>query len=208
MIASVRGPVLHVGLDSLVVEVGGVGMLVHTTPATAAALRRDQEARLCTTLVVREDSLTLYGFADEPEREVFEQVQTVPGVGPRLALAMLAVLTPERLRAAIGNGDTATLTKVPGIGRKGAERLVLELRDRMALSTASEVAASGPAGDEPARDGLRRAQVTEALLGLGWPARQVDAAVATVASHEAGSSGGEEPSVSDMLRAALRELGR
>ena len=131
MIASVRGEVLSVGLDSAVLEVGGVGLLVHTTPGTVAGLRRGAQARLATTLVVREDSLTLYGFADEDERDVFEPVQTVSGVGPRLALAMLAVHAPDALRAAVSTGDLAALTKVPGIGKKGAERIVLELRDKL-----------------------------------------------------------------------------
>ena len=133
MIASVRGPVRHVGLDRAVVEVGGVGLLVHATPATVAELRPGQEVTLETTLVVREESLTLYGFADPDARALFEQVQTVSGVGPRLALAMLSVLAPDEVRRALAQGDLATLTKVPGIGRKSAERLVLELKDKVAV---------------------------------------------------------------------------
>ena len=116
MIASVRGAVRHVGLDRVVVEVGGVGMLVHTTPATASGLHLGQEALLATTLVVREDSLTLYAFGSDDERDIFEQVQTVSGVGPRIALAMLSVLAPDRLRAAVTSSALATLTKVPGSG--------------------------------------------------------------------------------------------
>ena len=95
MIASVRGQVSHVGLDNVVIEVGGVGVLVHVTPATATSLRTGSTAYLATSLVVREDSLTLYGFADADGRSVFETVQTVTGVGPRLALAMLAVHSPD-----------------------------------------------------------------------------------------------------------------
>jgi holliday junction DNA helicase RuvA len=199
VIASVRGPVQHVGLDRVVLEVGGVGLLLHTTPGTASALRRGQEATLATTLVVREDSLTLYAFGTDDERDVFEQVQTVSGVGPRLALAMLAVLDPDRLRAAIGSGDVAALTTVPGIGKKGAERLVLELRDKLGMprgTGSGATAATAPAGT------AWRSQVSEALVGLGWSAKQADDAVATVARDA-----GADPSVSDMLRAALRELG-
>ena len=133
MIASVRGVVLSAGLDSAVIEVGGVGLLLHTTAATAASLRPGAEAVLATTLVVREESLTLYGFADEDERAVFNLVQTVSGVGPRLALAMLAVHTPDGLRRAVSGGDLVALTKVPGIGKKGAERIVLELRDKIGM---------------------------------------------------------------------------
>jgi holliday junction DNA helicase RuvA len=199
VIASVRGPVQHVGLDRVVLEVGGVGLLLHTTPGTASALRRGQEATLATTLVVREDSLTLYAFGTDDERDVFEQVQTVSGVGPRLALAMLAVLDPDRLRAAIGSGDVAALTTVPGIGKKGAERLVLELRDKLGMPRGTgcgATAATAVAGT------AWRSQVSEALVGLGWSAKQADDAVATVARDA-----DADPSVSDMLRAALRELG-
>jgi Holliday junction DNA helicase RuvA len=199
VIASVRGPVQHVGLDRVVLEVGGVGLLLHTTPGTASALRRGQEASLATTLVVREDSLTLYAFGTDDERDVFEQVQTVSGVGPRLALAMLAVLDPDRLRAAIGSGDVAALTTVPGIGKKGAERLVLELRDKLGVPRGTGTGSTAA----PAMAGTPwRSQVAEALVGLGWSSKQADDAVATVARDA-----GADPSVSDMLRAALRELG-
>lgn len=198
MIASVRGTVLATHLDSVVVEVGGVGMLVHTTPATASSLRHGQEATLATTLVVREDSLTLYGFGDQDERALFEQVQTVSGVGPKVALAILAVLAPDVARTAISTGDLATLTKVPGIGKKGAERIVLELRDKVGVvpGTAAPSAAA-PAG------GGAQPQVVEALVGLGWPVKAAEKAVETVL---AGGSAGS--STSELLRAALRELGR
>ena len=200
MIASVRGAVLHLGLDRVVVEVGGVGMLLHTTPATASAQHLGRETTLATTLVVREDSLTLYGFGSDDERDIFEQVQTVSGVGPRLALAMLSVLAPDRLRAAVTGSDLATLTKVPGIGRKGAERIVLELRDKIgAPSGAAGAAPSVPAAGGPSW----RDQVTEALTGLGYSGKQAEDAVSSVATSAPG-----EPEVSAMLRAALRELGR
>jgi len=209
MIASVRGSVLHVGLDRVVVEVGGVGMLVHTTPGTAASVRRGQEAGLSTTLVVREDSLTLYGFGNDDERDMFEQVQTVSGVGPRLALAMLSVMPPDRIRAAISGSDVAALTKVPGIGKKGAERMVLELRDKIGVPSAVAGAAAPAAAPAP----VWRDQVTEALVGLGWSGKQAEDAVRRVADGAgldgAGRDGaGATPNVSEMLRAALRELGR
>lgn len=200
MIASVRGPVRHIGLDRVVVEVGGVGMLLHTTPATASALHLGQEALLATTLVVREDSLTLYAFTSDDERDIFEQVQTVSGVGPRIALAMLSVLAPDRLRAAVSSADLATLTKVPGIGRKGAERIVLELRDKLGMPSG----AAGGATAVPAVGATAwRDQVAEALVGLGYSAKQADDAVSRAA--EAAPAGAD---VSAMLRAALRELGR
>lgn len=198
MIASVRGRVQHIGLDKVVVEVGGIGMLVHTTPATASALHLGREATLSSTLVVREESLTLFGFGSDDERDLFEQVQTVSGVGPRIALAMLSVLDPDRLRGAISGGDLATLTKVPGIGRKGAERLVLELRDKMAPTGASTSTPAPATGGATSQD-----QVVEALVGLGYSAKQADDAVTRALEHVPADTG-----VSELLRAALRGLGR
>ncbi len=197
MIASLRGTVLRTGLDSVVVEVGGVGMLVHTTPATAAGLRPGAAALLATTLVVREDSLTLYGFADDEEKSIFETVLTVSGVGPRLALAMLAVHAPDAVRRAVSGGDLAALTKVPGIGRKGAERIVLELRDKIGLPSST-----AQTSDQPA-SAAWQGQVREALVGLGWSAKQADDAVEAVAPQAA-----EGANISALLRAALQELGR
>jgi holliday junction DNA helicase RuvA len=199
VIASVRGTVLHVGLDRVVLEVGGVGMLLHTTPGTASSVRRGQEAALSTTLVVREDSLTLYAFGGDDERDMFEQVQTVSGVGPRLALAMLSVMQPDQIRVAISGSNIAALTKVPGIGKKGAERMVLELRDKIGAPSATGQGAPARGAGGPAW----RDQVTEALVGLGWPVKQAEGAVDTVAKDA-----GTEVNVSEMLRAALRELGR
>ncbi len=201
MISSLSGRAGHVGLDRLVVEVGGVGMLVHTTPRTAADLRTGQEVTVSTTLVVREDSLTLFGFGTASERDMFETVQTVSGVGPRLALAMLSVLTPDDVRAALTTGDVTTLMKIPGVGRKSAERLVLELKDKVGMPSAAAGAdvttAVAPAGD------ARRDQVGEALVGLGWSAKQATDAVTRVSA-----SADPEASVAALLRMALRELGR
>jgi holliday junction DNA helicase RuvA len=197
VIASVRGNVLRAGLDSVVVDVGGVGMLVHTTPRTAAGMRAGQSASLATSLVVREESLTLYGFADEDERSLFETVQTVSGVGPRLALAMLAVHSPDTVRAAVTTGDLIALMKVPGIGRKGAERIVLELRDKIGIP--SEPVSVGDRPTTAAWQG----QVREALVGLGWTVRQADDAVEAVTPMASDGA-----TVSALLKAALQELGR
>jgi Holliday junction DNA helicase RuvA len=200
VIASVRGRVLAVRLDSAVVEVGGVGMLVQATPATLAGLRLGEEATLATSLVVREDSLTLFGFADDDERDVFETVQTVSGIGPRLALAMLAVHTPDGLRIAVTAQDLNALMKVPGIGRKGAQRIVLELTDRLGAPLGGGVPAAGapPAASAAAW----RDQVLEALVGLGWSAKQAGDAVDAVADDGAAGD------VAGVLRSALRHLGR
>ena len=145
MIASVRGVVAAVAPDGAVVEVGGVGLAVSCSPATLARLRVGQPARLATSLVVREDSLTLYGFADDDERALFELLQTANGVGPKLAQTILAVHPPRETRRAIATSDIAALTPVPGIGRKGAERIVIELRDRIGASSRLSVR-SPPAG--------------------------------------------------------------
>lgn len=202
MIASVHGTVQAVRLDAAVVEVGGVGMLVQATPATLAGLRVGQTATLHTSLVVREESLTLFGFADDDEREVFEVLQSVSGVGPRLALAMLAVHTPDGLRRAVAGEDLAALKRVPGIGQKGAQRIVLELADRLGAPAPVGVPGSGGGTAAPAD---RRDQVVEALVGLGWNQKAAQDAVATVLD------GSEEPvgeaEVAGVLRAALRELG-
>lgn len=198
MIASVRGTVLSVRLDAAVVEVGGVGMLVHATPATLAGLRTGATAQLATSLVVREDSLTLFGFADDDEREVFEVVQTVSGVGPRLALAMLAVHSPDGLRRAVAGEDLAALKRVPGIGHKGAQRIVLELADRLGAPTSTPE--SGPAPQDD-----RRTQVVDALVGLGWTARAAEDSVAGVLDGVTGPVSGDD--VAGVLRAALRALG-
>ncbi|PZU43425.1 MAG: Holliday junction branch migration protein RuvA [Arsenicicoccus sp.] len=203
MIASVRGPIRHVGLDHVVVEVGGVGLLVHTTPETAAGCRTGQELTLETTLVVREESLTLYGFDGADAKALFEQVQTVSGVGPRLALAMLSVHSPGAVRTALAQGDLVALTKVPGIGKKSAERLVLELKDKiLALGVEPGLAGGGAVAAAGGEDAVQT-QVREALQGLGWTAKQAEGALDTVAK------GAEAPTdVAALLRATLRELGR
>ena len=204
MIASLTGTVAHVTLDRAVVDVGGVGYLVHATPATLAALRVGETAGVATSMVVREDSMTLYGFADPDERDVFEAVQTVSGVGPRLALAMLAVHTPDALRRAVAGEDLAALTRVPGIGRKGAQRIVLELGDRLGPPSGTGVAEAAPSAAVASADHSER--VVEALAGLGWPAKQADDAVAKVLA-EAGTDAVAADEVATTLRAALRVLG-
>jgi len=203
VIASVRGNVQSVSLDSAVIEVGGLGFLVQATPATLAALRVGQAVALDTSMVVREDSLTLYGFADADEREVFEIVQSVSGVGPRIAMAMLAVHTPEGLRRAVAGEDLAALMRVPGIGRKGAQRLVLELADRLGPPTGSG-STEGNGGRTAARTADRRGQVAEALVGLGWSARPAEDAVAAVVG--AGPGPTTDAEVAALLRAALAKL--
>ena len=163
MIAFVRGRVAAVTLSSAVLEVGGVGLEVQCTPGTLATLRTGARATLPTSMVVREDSLTLFGFADEDEKAIFELVQTASGVGPKVAQAMLAVLAPDDVRRAIATDDVKTLTRVPGIGQKGAQRIILELKDRIGSPTGSGPA---PCRSPPRLPGATRSH--QGLVGLGW----------------------------------------
>lgn len=198
MIASIRGRVMAVAEETVVVEVGGVGLRLHCGPATLAELVVGQEARLATSLVVREDALTLYGFGDHDSRDLFELLQTASGVGPRLARAVLAVHSPDVVRKALANGETSVLTQVPGIGRKGAERLVLELRDKVGPAPVSAAAPPSVA------DAAWRDQVRTGLVGLGWSAAQADQAIAAVADSLQGES---LPPVPQLLKQAIRMLG-
>jgi Holliday junction DNA helicase RuvA len=202
MIAFVTGEVAVVGLTSAVLDIGGVGLELQCTPGTLADLRTGARATLPASLVVREDSLTLFGFADEDERQMFELVQTASGVGPKLAQAMLAVLSPEAIRHAVGGEDVKALTTVPGIGQKGAQRIILELKDRIGSPTAGAARAPvQPGGPATGWQG----QVQAGLVGLGWSAREADKAVAAVAPE---AEDMPTPDVARLLRSALRSLSR
>ncbi len=202
MIAFVRGTVAGLTLSSAVVEVGGVGLELMCTPGTLATLRTGHEATLPTSMVVREDSLTLFGFLDDDEKSCFELLQTASGVGPKLAQAMLAVLAPDDLRTAVAHEDVKTLTQVPGIGQKGAQRIILELRDRLGAPAGAgrgTTRTGVPTSGAPWRD-----QVHHGLVGLGWSAKEAERAVDEVADQ----AGGPTPDVGALLRAALQTLRR
>jgi len=202
VIAHLDGTVSALAPDGAVIDVGGVGLLVQCTPGTLAGLRLGTRAKVATSLTVREDALTLYGFATEDERNVFELLQTASGVGPRLALAMLAVHEPDALRLAVASEDLTALTRVPGIGKKGAQRIVLELRDRLGAAGEASGTMPGPASAvaaSPWRD-----QVRAGLVNLGWAARDAEQAITAV---EPELAAGDEPvDVATALRAALRRL--
>jgi holliday junction DNA helicase RuvA len=202
VIAHLDGTVSALAPDGAVIDVGGVGLLVQCTPGTLAGLRLGARAKVATSLTVREDALTLYGFATEDERNVFELLQTASGVGPRLALAMLAVHEPDALRLAVASEDLTALTRVPGIGKKGAQRIVLELRDRLGAAGEASGTMPGPASAvaaSPWRD-----QVRAGLMNLGWAARDAEQAITAV---EPELAPGDEPvDVATALRAALRRL--
>lgn len=166
MISFLRGTVAHVGLSTAVIDLNGAGMSVNATPQTLSRLRTGEEGKLFTSLIVREDSLTLFGFSSDDEREVFDVLLSVSGVGPRLALAVLAVHEPEAIRVAAHTGDSKTFTKVPGIGPKVAGRIVLELAGKLVPhGTAGAVAAATPA------EAAWKPQVVAAMTSLGWSER-------------------------------------
>jgi len=195
MIASVRGEVIDIALDHAVLEAAGVGYKVMATPSTLATLRRGAEARLITAMLVRADSMTLYGFADADARDLFLTLLGVSGVGPKIALATLAVYDAPSLRQALAEGDVTALTRVPGIGKRGAERMVLELRDKIGPVT--------PATGTAAVNGHAvRGPVVEALVGLGFPAKLAEEATDKVLADE------PDATTSGALRSALSVLGR
>jgi Holliday junction DNA helicase RuvA len=208
MIATVAGVVAATSGDAAVVEVGGVGIAVQCTPTTLASLHVGAPARLFTSLVVREDSLTLFGFLTDDERSVFDTLQGVTGVGPRLAQAILGVHSPDAVRAAVATEDLGALTLVAGIGRKTAQRLVLELKDRLGTRSSSDATvlrlpgrAGGPAS--------WRDQLRDALTGLGWTAREVDDALVAVGPEaDAAIAVGDAPDVAVLLRSCLQMLSR
>jgi Holliday junction DNA helicase RuvA len=191
----VRGEVLEVALDHVVIEAAGIGYRVNATPSTLAMLRQGSEARLVTAMIVREDSMTLYGFADSETRDLFLTLLSVSGVGPRLAMATLAVHDAAALRQALAGSDVVALTRVPGIGKRGAERMVVELRDK--------VGAVGAGAGAPAVNGNAvRSPVVEALVGLGFAAKQAEEATDKVLGAD------QDATRSDVLRGALSLLGK
>ncbi len=200
MIAQLTGKILSVAAASFVIEVGGLGLRVLTNPQTSSGLHSGEQAQLHTSLIVREDSLTLYGFAEAAQRDAFELVQGASGVGPKIALAAVSVLSPSDLSAAIRNEDTATLCAVPGIGKKSAQRLILELKDK--LLEFPHQTATAP-GTQP--DARWREAVTDGLQGLGWSAKDAKNACDQVA-HLAE----EDPdiSVARLMRSALQTLAK
>ncbi|MFC9788432.1 Holliday junction branch migration protein RuvA [Rhodococcus sp. NPDC127528] len=200
MIASVRGEVLEIALDHVVLEAAGVGYRLNATPATLGTLQRGVEVRLVTAMIVREDSMTLYGFHDTESRDLFGLLQTVSGVGPRLAMATLAVLEPESLRKALAEGNVTALTRVPGIGKRGAERMIVELRDKVeAVPTGSGTPGDGSVA---AVAGMVRDQIVEALVGLGFALKQAEQATDSVLVAD------PDADTSRALRSALALLGK
>lgn len=199
MIARISGTVVAAGATWVTVDLHGFGVKALCTPATAGSVRIGQATTLATSLVVREDSLTLYAFAEDDERDAFELVQSASGIGPRIAQAVVSVLSPDQLRVAIASGNVTALTKVPGIGVKGAQRMILELKDKV-NTLAVSAGRSVPAAPSGWRD-----QVRAGLEGLGWSTRDADKACDAVAALAEESP---DVPVSTLMRAALRSLAR
>ena len=197
MISILRGAVASVGLDHVDVVVGGIGFRVHVTPAFAQAASRDEEISVYTSMIVREDSMTLYGFESADERDVFTTLMSVSGIGPKIALAALAVLRPDDLRRAVRDQDLATLQRIPGVGKKSAQRMALEIGDKLGTPAALPGAEATPA-PVPSEDTVA-SEVSAALVGLGWSEAQATKAIEKLAGSGLGAS--------DMLRAALVSLG-
>lgn len=194
MIAAVRGEVLDIALDHVVIDAAGVGYKVMATPATLATLRRGDQARLITAMIVREDSMTLYGFADADARDLFQTLLGVSGIGPSIALGALAIYDGAALRQAIGDGDVTALTRIPKVGKKTAELLVLTLRDKIGGSSSAGVVSGTVHGV--------RGPVVEALVGLGFAPKQAEEATDKVLADQ------PEANTSTALRAALSMLGK
>lgn len=197
MIASISGSVKHISLTSVVVEMGGVGMLVHVPATLAASLVVGRQTELATTLVVREDALTLYGFESPAARDFFELLQTVSGIGPKVAQSVLSMMNETELATAIAQGDNQILEQVPGLGKKGVQRLILELKDKVTATTGSPtVRAAAP----------WRISITEALVNLGYSQRESESAIDALAA-DLGSQIAQQP-IADILKLALQNLGR
>ena len=203
MIAALRGEVLHIGLDHGVIECGGVGYKFLATAKTLGTLRRGETAFVLTTLVVKEDALTLYGFTGDDDREMFQVLQSVSGLGPKLALAALSVMGAEELAAAIGGEDVKALQSIPGVGKRMAQRLALELKDKVAAFAPSEAAAAGSVDTAVAPAGGAVVEsVTEALIGLGFTDKGARPVV------ESAYADNPDADTSTLLRAALAQLGK
>lgn len=195
MIASIRGNLLFVGVDHAVIEAGGIGWLVFAPRPVLGGLGEiGKEARLYTYFHVREDAMVLYGFATTDQRYLFETLISVSGVGPKVALSMLSAAQPDELRFAIAAGDTARLSKVPGIGKKTAERLVLELKDKLDLKGLPV-----PQGSTSAATAAN-AELAEMLVGLGFSAAEAQSAIAALPADA-------PPDLEERLRLALRYFG-
>lgn len=197
MIASLFGRIRLLQPDRAIIDVGGVGLAVIITPSSSARLSVGNDAQLFTSLVVREDALTLYGFFDEESRVAFDLVQTVSGIGPKVAMSILASMSPDDLGHAIASENVAAIERVPGIGRKGAQRLILELKGKI-----THIAEGIPVGHLP----QWREQLSGALISLGFSAKEADASVGhLLVSMQAEKEDPAKIELSELLKRALQQ---
>ena len=197
MIAQLTGTIRSINNDRIILEVAGIGYLVHVTPVAATTLALGNSLTLHTSMVVREDSMTLYGFLDAPSRETFELVQTVSGIGPRVALSILAHLSPDQLADAIDTESVNILSGVPGIGKKGAQRILLELKGKLSRS-------GSPSTSVSSAQPMWREQLAGALISLGYSAREADSTISIVAIDYANRGlNPADSDLSELLKAAL-----
>ena len=199
MIASVSGVVKATTLNSAVIEVGGVGIQVSLPARFAAALVDGTHTDIFTTLVVREDSLTLFGFDRANSRDFFELLQSVSGIGPKVAQSALSIYEPEELASAIASENSAALERIPGLGKKGAQRTVLELKDKV-----GDLARNQSAGSSSKSHW--RTKLQSALIGLGFTARDAESTIDAVASDLGVKV--DETDISELLKLALQNRGR
>jgi Holliday junction DNA helicase RuvA len=198
VIAAVRGALEHKTLDSALIAVGGVTLRIYCPLSTLSRLDVGESVHLHTYLLVREDALTLYGFSAESDRATFEQLIGITGVGPRTALALLSTMSTQTLRDAILSEDVTRLTLAPGVGRKLASRLILELRPQMEKLVFGS-ATPGQAGDGSTPS--PRGQALEALTSLGYSPSDAAAAVRALPEDASGS-------LEDLILQALRSLAK
>ena len=198
MISTLSGRVTGVALNHVVIEVGGFGIQVQVTPVTAAECKIGNNHALFTSLLVREDSLTLYGFLDEDSRDFFDLLQTVSGIGPRVAQAALSSFAPFEMFKAIAEGNASALEQIPGNGKKVAQRLVLELREKMQKKL---IGAVGVNSKEIWSESLNGA-----LTGLGYSIKEAESAIERV-KNELGQSA-NKMDLSELLKLALSQSGK
>lgn len=201
MISLIYGNVRSISLDKTIVEVGGVGLSLVITQKTSSQLNLGVATQFFTTLIVREDSLTLYGFLEDADRALFELVQTVSGIGPKVALSIVSALAPSQLAIAVAQEDISVIEKVPGIGRKGAQRLILELKGKLSDF--------GSGAKQSQRQPEWREQLTSALISLGFSAKDSDSAISRVVSQLAEDGiDAQQLELSELLKLSLSQGGR
>ena len=203
MIGLLTGHVESVDADAALISVGGVGYEVRMPAADLSALHAGQETRVFTSLNVSQDAVTLYGFLTQASKRMFLQLQKVSGIGPKVALSLLSTLPPDRLARAVADGDAAALAKAPGLGKKGAQKIILELKGSIDLSQIE-----GSAAPAAAQVDTGSMQVVEGLMSLGWRQQDAEYAVHEVCVEEHIETPLTNQDIPHVLKLALSALDR